>query len=346
MEITLSEIAALLGGSILSGSGELRLTGVASLTEAGPEDLSFFGNEKYINALKSTRAGAVLVPTGFAEVVPGVAFVVVDNPSLAFGRFMERLAPPPAPFVPGVHPTAVVHPEAKFDAARVAIGPHVTVEAGVEIGPGSRIGAGCFLGEGARLGADCHLHPRVSVLHRCVLGDRVILHSGVVIGADGFGFELVGQKREKVQQVGIVIVEEDVEIGANSCVDRARFGKTIVGAGTKIDNLVQIAHNVVIGKNVVIAAQTGVAGSVRIHDGAIIAAQVGIAGHLEIGSGVTLTAQTGVTKSLLKPGSYMGHRAEPMNRMLRIWAALNTLPDVINRLRKLEERAGRDEGGR
>jgi UDP-3-O-[3-hydroxymyristoyl] glucosamine N-acyltransferase len=339
VEITLSELAASLGGTILSGSGELVLRGLNSLADAAEGDLSFFGNAKYLGALRETRASAVLVPPGFSESLPRRALVTVENPSLAFAQIMAAVTPATRAFEPGVHVTAVVHPSCRFDPATTAIGPHVTIEAETVIGQGTIIEAGCFLGRGVQLGADCTLHPRVTVRHGCLLGSRVILHSGVVIGADGFGFELARGRREKIHQIGIVQIDDEVEIGANSCVDRARFGKTHIGAGTKIDNLVQIGHNVVIGKDCVIAGQTGIAGSARLHDGVILAAQVGIAGHLEIGSGVIITARSGVGKTLRQPGVYMGDRAEPMRRMLRIMAAVHQLPELVQRLRRLEKKS-------
>jgi UDP-3-O-[3-hydroxymyristoyl] glucosamine N-acyltransferase len=277
--------------------------------------------------------------------VPQAALVAVPNPSLAFAQVMARLVPPPPPFRPGVHPSAAVDPGAVFDASRVSIGPQAVVEAGVSIGPGTTIGASCFLGDGVVVGADCVLHPRVTVMRQCRLGDRVILHPGVVIGADGFGFEQVQDgRREKIAQVGTVVLDDDVEIGANTCIDRARFGQTRIGAGTKIDNLVQIAHNVVIGKNCVVAGQTGIAGSARLHDGVTIAAQVGIAGHIEIGTGVIITGQSGVAKSMFQPGVYMGDRAEPIRKMLRIMAAVHQLPELVQRLRALEKKSASGAG--
>lgn len=319
------------------------LTGGNSLAEADRHEFSFFSNEKYLPALRTTQAGAVLVPTSvpthlFSNIT-GPAFIGVENPSLAFAQAMERFAPPPEPFTPGIHPTAVISPEAQLDPAAVRVGPHVVVEAGAVIGPETSLGAGCYIGAGVHIGRGCLLHPRTTVLHGCVLGDRVILHSGVVIGSDGFGFEMVGARREKVPQRGIVRIGNDVEIGANSCVDRARFGETRIGNGTKIDNLVQIAHNVVIGENCVLAAQCGVAGSTRLGDGVILAAQSGVAGHLELASGVILTAQSGVNKSLRQPGAYMGFHAEPMRKMLRILAVLHQLPELLQRVRRLEKKA-------
>lgn len=348
MKLTVSELAALAGGHLLAGDGGALLGGFNSLAEAGPGDLSFFGNEKYLPALRQTRATAVLVPAavppGFAEMIQGPALIAVANPSHAFAQVMEKATPPAPAFQPGFHPTAVVDPSAACDPHHVCLGPHTVVEAGAAIGAGTTIGAGGFVGRGARIGQNTFLHPRVSILDHCVVGDRVILHSGVVIGSDGFGFEHIGGRREKIAQTGLVQIDDDVEIGANTCVDRARFGKTCIGAGTKIDNLVQIAHNVVIGKNCVIAAQTGVAGSTRLHDGVILAAQVGVAGHLELHSGVIVTAQSGTSKSLTEPGPYMGFHAEPLRKMLRILAGLHQLPEIIRRVRELEKRPSPPSG--
>jgi UDP-3-O-[3-hydroxymyristoyl] glucosamine N-acyltransferase len=326
MPLTVSELTALFDGTLLSGRGDTVFTQCQSLAAAGPDDLSFFGNGKYLPALRATRAAVVLVPNavpeGFASLFPHTSLVAVDNPSLVFAQVMSRLAPPPAPFIPGIHPSAVVDPSAILDPKFVCIGPHAVIEAGVTIGNGTRIGAGCVLGDGVVIGQDCVLHPRVTVLRHCRLGHRVILHPGAVIGADGF-----------------VVLEDDVEIGANSCVDRARFGQTRIGAGTKIDNLVQIAHNVDIGKNCVVAGLSGIAGSARLHDGVTIAAQVGVAGHIEIGSGVIITGQSGVAKSMMQPGVYMGDRAEPIRKMLRIMAAVHQLPELVQRLRSLEKKS-------
>ncbi|MFN0128446.1 MAG: UDP-3-O-(3-hydroxymyristoyl)glucosamine N-acyltransferase [Verrucomicrobiales bacterium] len=341
--MTVSDLTASLDGTLLSGPPDRVFLGCQSLAEAEADDLSFFGNEKYLPALRTTRAGVVLVPdtvpASIVHLVPQAALVAVPNPSLAFSQVMARLAPPPPRFLPGIHATAVVDPSAAFDPTRVSIGPHAVIEAGVTIGAGTSVGAGSFLGEGVSVGAGCVLHPRVIVQRHCRLGDRVTLHPGVVIGADGFGFEqLADGRREKIPQVGTVVIEDDVEIGANSCVDRARFGQTLIGAGTKIDNLVQIAHNVRIGKNCVIAGQSGIAGSTRLHDNVTLAAQVGVAGHIEIASGVIVTAQSGVSKSLREPGIYMGDHADPMRRTLRIMAARQHLPELVQRVRALEKR--------
>jgi UDP-3-O-[3-hydroxymyristoyl] glucosamine N-acyltransferase len=344
VEVRLSELAVLLGGDILSGDGEIVLTGINSLSEAQEGDLSFFGNEKYLTQLRATHASAVLVPLGFSEVIGQTALIAVSNPSLAFGRVIGEFGAPPKPFVPGVDATAVIDSSALLDRSRVRIGPRVVIEEGVRIGPGTDIGAGSFLGEGVTVGVDCRFHPGVTILRRCILGSRVILHSGVVIGADGFGFQFDSGRHEKLEQVGVVQIDDDVEIGANSCVDRARFGRTWIGEGTKIDNLVQIAHNVVIGKHCVIAGQTGIAGSTRLGDGVILAAQVGVAGHLELSSGVIVTAQSGVSKSLSVPGAYTGYYAQPMREMMKILAASRQVPALLERVRRLERQLEQNDG--
>lgn len=332
----------MLGAEIVSGNGDTVLTGLNALAEAGEGDLSFYRDEKYLSQLRSTRASAVLVPLGFSEDIRQTALLAVDNPSFAFGRVMIVFRTPPATFVAGVHPTAVVAASAQFDPEAVSIGPQAVIGEAVKIGAGTEIGAGCFIGAAVSIGEDCKFHAHVSILRQCVVGHRVILHSGAVIGSDGFGFENVGGQHAKIEQVGNVQIDDDVEIGANTCVDRARFGKTWIGAGTKIDNLVQIAHNVVIGKHCLIAGQVGIAGSTRLHDGVIVAAQAGISGHLEIASGVIVTGQSGVSKSLSVPGPYMGFHAQPMRETLRILAATRRLPELIERLRKLEEAQKRD----
>ncbi len=327
-----------MNGTVVAGDGACLLTGVNSLTEAGPGDLSFFGNERYLPQFRKTRASAVLIPRGGPPAETTCALVEVENPSYAFAETMKRFAIPAPPFQPGIHPTAVIDDSAVFDRDAVCIGAQAVISAGATIGAGTEIGAGCFVGESVRLGEKCLLHPNVTVLRHSIVGNRVILHSGVVIGSDGFGFEPVDGRHRKIDQIGIVQIDDDVEIGANTAVDRARFGRTHIGEGTKIDNLVQIAHNVVVGRHCLIAGQAGIAGSTRIADRVVIAAQAGIAGHLELGSGVVITAQAGVNKSLSTPGQYLGYHAQPIRESLRILALQRQLPEMIDRIRALEAR--------
>ena len=337
MEITLEQLAALTGGVILRGDPQTLLKGIAALREAGREDLSFFGNERYINDLRRTGAAAVLVPVNTPLDVCGSALVVCGNPSAAFAEVVRRFRTPPRQFRPGIHPAAVVHPSVKADPAKVCIGPCAVIEAGVEIGAGTEIGPGCVLGENAKIGRDCLFFSRVSIYHDCVLGDRVRLHSGAVIGSDGFGYEFIGGRHEKIDQVGIVQIDSDVEIGSNTTVDRARFGRTWIGEGCKIDNQVQIAHNVVLGRHVIVVAQAGIAGSSRVGDYTVIAAQVGIAGHLEVGPQITITAKAAVTRDISSKGVYAGHPVQLIRDHQRQQVLVRRLPELVERLRKVED---------
>ncbi len=339
MEITLEQLAALTQGAILSGDPQLKLTGFAGLRESGAGDLSFFANERYLNDVRRTRASAILVPQGFSETATGAALVACANPSSAFSEVVRRFMPPLREFRPGIHPSAVVDPTVKLNAETVSIGACAVVEAGAEIGDGTEIGAGCIIGEKVRIGRDCVLHPRVTVCRHCLLGDRVRLHSGVVIGADGFGYELIDGRHRKIDQVGIVQLDDDVEIGSNTTVDRARFGRTWIGEGTKIDNLVQIAHNCVIGKHVIIVAQSGIAGSTRIGDYAVVAAQAGVAGHLEIAAGVTISARCGVTADIREKEVYAGMPAQKFRDHQVQQVLVRRLPDLFERVKRLEKRA-------
>jgi UDP-3-O-[3-hydroxymyristoyl] glucosamine N-acyltransferase len=337
VEITLEQLAALTRGTILSGDPQLLLTGFGGLRESGRGDLSFYANDRYLNDLRRTGASAVLVPDGFSEIVAGVALVACENSSASFAEVVKRFRPPSREFRPGIHPTALVDASVKVSASAVSIGPYAVIEADAELGDGTEIAAGCVVGTGTRIGCNCVLYTRVVVGSYCLLGDRVRLHSGVVVGADGFGYEFVGGKHQKIDQVGIVQIDNDVEIGANSTVDRARFGRTWIGEGTKIDNLVQIAHNCIIGRHVIIVAQSGVAGSTRIGDFAVVAAQAGIAGHLDIASGVTITARSGVTADLREKGVYMGMPAQAMKVNQLQQVLVRKLPELFERVKNLEK---------
>ena len=250
MTLTLEEIAKLSGGK-LEGDPDTKITGAASLAEATVHEISFFNNPRYLPQLRKTRAAAVIVPPDFSEQI-GAPVIRVQNPAKAFEQIVIKFAPPTIKFAPGIHPSAVIHPQAKMGDG-ISIQPFVVIEAGARIGSGVVIGAGSYIGHDVAIGDGCMIYPRVVIREWCRLGARVILHSGVVIGADGFGFEMTPKGQEKVPQIGIVQIDDDVEIGANTTIDRARFGRTWIQAGAKIDNLVQVAHNVVIGKDTVIA---------------------------------------------------------------------------------------------
>ncbi len=337
--LTLQQLAGLVGGEIRRGDPALSLTGINSITDAGPGEVSFVGNERYVAALKTTRASAVLIGEGL-ECEPGEvpALIVVANPTLAFSAVVRHFTPEPPAFRPGVHPSAQVAPEACLDPSRVSIGPCAVVEEGAVLGDGCIIQAGAFVGRGARLGADCVLHANSIVRERCQLGNRVVVHSGTVVGSDGFGYEFTDGRHVKIEQVGMVEIGDDVEIGACTTIDRARFGRTIIGEGTKIDNLVQIGHNVRIGRHCIIVSQVGISGSTRLGDYVTVAGQVGIAGHLEIADRVILFAKAGVTKSLTEPGPYTGFPAKPLQEGRKLLALPAKIPDILDRLRTLEKR--------
>lgn len=336
MDLTVSELAALVGGQFASDADHsIRITGAAAVTEAGEGHVTFFGNPKYLPQIKASRASAALVPLDFSEPIPAIA-IRVENPSLAFARLLENFAPSAVRFSPGVHPTAVVSPEALL-GENVSVQPFVVIEEGARIGANSVIGAYGYVGHEAVIGADCLLAPRVTVGARCLVGARVIIHSGAVLGSDGFGFELSEGRHVKIPQTGIVQIDDDVEIGANATIDRARFGRTWIGQGTKIDNLVQIAHNVVIGKHCLIVAQTGISGSTRLGNYVTLAGQVGVVGHIEIGDKAVVGAQGGVTKSLDSGGIFWGVPAQPMRESLEQIAFTRRLPKLFERVKRLEE---------
>ena len=332
--IDLRELAALVGGQLSFCPEQIRISGVASVEDAGPDEVTFLGNPKYASSLQVSKAGAVFVPLDFNQQVPPV-LIRVENPSVAFAKAVERFAPKPASFAPGIHPTAVIAEGVELGEG-VSIQPHAVLEPGAKVGAHSVIGAHVYLGHGAIVGSECLIRSGVTIAERCIVGDRVILHSGCVVGSDGFGFETVSGKHQKIPQVGIVQIDEDVEIGANTTIDRARFGRTWIGAGTKIDNLVQIAHNVVIGKNCLIVSHVGISGSTRIGDGVTLAGQVGVVGHIQIGNGVVIGAQSGVNKSISKPGLYMGTPAIPAAEYREQVAYIHRLGRLSDRVQKLE----------
>ena len=342
MKIALFDLATLVGGTILCGDPAGQITGFASLKEAIAGDLSFFHDPRYNERLVNTHASAVLVPLGWTEFPPHASCIAVADPSRSFEQIVETYGFQPAPFTPGVHASAVVAAGVKFDPTRVAIGPNAVVEAGVELGDEVEIGPGCFVGRNVVIGKGSRLHANATVHAECILGAGVFLHSGAVIGADGFGYELGQGRHRKVRQAGIVQIDNDVEIGAGSTVDRARFGRTWIGEGTKIDNLVQIGHNVVIGKHCIIVACTAIAGSVVIGDYVVIAAQVGIAGHVHVGSNSTLAARCGVTRDLPADGKYLGFPAIPAGEEKRRLASINRLPQLLARVKELEAQIAAD----
>lgn len=340
MKLTLEKLAQLTGGKVLRGDSCAEFTGVASLHDAGRDEISFLGNEKYFNDFLKTKAGVVIIPPGVPEFPgQGVALVEIEgNPSVAFNAAVKFFLTSVRKFVPGVHPTAIVDETAVFNADKVSIGPHAVIGAGVSIGDGSEIGAGCFLGDAVVMGEKCRLFPHVVIRERCRLGSHVVIQPNATIGADGFGYQMVDGRYIAIDQVGIVELADHVEIGANSTVDRARFGKTVIGEGTKIDNLVQIGHNCVVGSHTIIVAQSGVAGSTRIGNYVTIAAQCGIAGHLDLGDTITLAAKTGVLSNLEggKKQVYWGMPSSPFQDTCRQFASVRKLPSLVKEFNVLK----------
>jgi UDP-3-O-[3-hydroxymyristoyl] glucosamine N-acyltransferase len=336
MTFILQELAALSGGELV-GDPSLQITGAASLAEATPGEISFFTDRKYIGLLRKTCASAIFVPPDFAEPI-NAAQIRVSNPTKAFEEVLLKFAPKPITFAPGIHSSAVVDPSAQL-GERVSIQPLAVIEPGAKIGDDTIIGAGSYVGHETVIGSACHIYPNVTIRERSQIGSRVIIHSGTVIGADGFGFEMVNGRHQKIQQLGRVQIDDDVEIGANTTVDRARYGRTWIQEGVKIDNLVQIAHNVVIGKNSVIVAQAGISGSTRVGERVTMAGQVGIAGHLEIADGTIIAAKSGIAKSL-PGGVWFGYPAVPFAQAKHQIAWIHRLGKLFARVKEIEKKLG------
>jgi UDP-3-O-[3-hydroxymyristoyl] glucosamine N-acyltransferase len=323
------------GGELVGDPAQV-IKGAASLLEAGAGDITFFGDARYLVPLRKTCASAVFVPADFSEsIAPGQ--IRVANPAKAFEQVVLKLIPEPVHFAPGVHPTAVIDPGAVLGDG-VSIQPQVIIEPKVSIGANTIIGAGCYIGHETVIGPDSLVYPNVTIRERAIIGARVIIHSGAVIGADGFGFESVDGRYVKIPQRGFVQIDDDVEIGANSTIDRGRFGRTWIQRGVKIDNLVQIAHNVIVGEDSAIAAHVGIAGSTRIGRHVIIAGQAGLVGHVEVGDHAIIGAQTGVTKSI-GSGAWLLSPAVPLGKAREQIAWTHRLGKLFARVKALEEKA-------
>lgn len=333
-ELPLAEIARLVEGVLQGGEG-VSITGVAPLDGAGPSDLSFVANPKYLPYLQGTRAGAVLVPPALADQVPAAtARVVVGDPHVALYRALRAFHPEPQP-EPGVHPTAVVAPDAELGAG-ATVGPYAVIGAGARLGDQVRVGAHAVVGERCTVGAGSVLHPHATLYPGVELGERCVIHSGARVGKEGFGFVWLDGGHRRVPQIGRCLLEDDVEVGCNSTVDRGSIDDTVVGAGTKLDNLVHIGHNARVGKHVLMIAQVGVAGSATIGNGVVLAGQVGVGGHLTVGDGARIGAQGGVIGDVPPGETYSGYPARPHREAMRAQGALFKLPDLLRRLRALE----------
>jgi UDP-3-O-[3-hydroxymyristoyl] glucosamine N-acyltransferase len=339
LRLTAAEIARTVQGRV-EGDAAAIITGLAPIEQARPGELTFVAQPRYFSCLETTPAAAVLVDTA-CPVPPrnGLTLIRVANPYLAFVQIARNFFQPPAP-APGVHPTAIIGEGVRL-GENVAVGPHVVIEPDCEIGDEARIGALCFIGHGARLGRRAVLFPQVHVAHGVQIGNDVIIQAGSVIGSDGFGYVKHDGIYHKIPHVGTVILEDGVEIGANCGIDRSTFGVTRVRRGTKLDNLVHLAHNVEVGEHTVMAAQTGVSGSTKIGSRVTIAGQVGFVGHIEIGDDTTFGAQAGVTKSIPAGITVSGYPAREHQQARREEAARRRLPELLKRVRALEKALAR-----
>lgn len=344
---TLNELANYVGGRVI-GDGDVVIYKVAPIDEAVAGEITFLTNPRYQKFLSDCAASAVIVGPGGARVSDSRAplnFLEAANPYVAFAKILQ-LFHPAQQFDGAVSPSAHIDDTAVV-AEGVTIFPHVFIGPGAEIGRGSVLFPGVYLGAAVKVGSGCVLHANVVVREGCRIGDRVVLHAGVVVGSDGFGYAGGGAARVKIPQIGIVMVEDDVEIGANTTIDRATLGKTVVGQGAKIDNLVQIAHNVVIGEHSVVAAQAGIAGSTKLGKNVTLAGQVGVVNHVEIGDGAMIGPQSGIPKSV-PAGAVLsgGVAAAPHHEWLKVMTLLPQLPSLWSAVRRLEKEVARLLKGR
>lgn len=327
----LIELAGLLEGELSAGDADVAITGVNTLQQAGEQEASFLANMKYRTDLDSSQAGVVLVASDFPGDRGGKPLIRVADPYLAFARLQRHLHPEPAASGKR-HATATIAASAEM-AEDVDVGAQAVIGEKVRIAAGSIIGAGCVIEDGVSIGKKCLLHSHTVIRRGCVLRDRVILQPGAVIGSDGFGYAWSGSEHLKIPQTGRVVIENDVEIGANSCIDRGALGDTVIGQGAKIDNLVQIGHNVEIGALSVIVSQVGISGSTHIGKGCQIGGQAGIAGHLKVGDGAIIAAKSGVIGNLEGGASYAGFPAVPHRMWLKVTAAMSRLPELLKLLK-------------
>lgn len=337
MSVTASQIAELVNGKLI-GDGAAVVSGVASLKDAKPEQASFVGNKRYTHLLDETKARVVLICKDMENEDPkGRTFIVCDNVDYAFSKVIMIFAKPAPQPVPGVHPSAVVAPSAKLGQG-VSIGANAVIEENAEIGDGSSIGAGCYIGHEVKIGAKCTIYPNVTIMYRCVVGNLCVIHPGVVIGGDGFGFVPGPNGLVKVPQTGIVRIGDDVEIGANTTIDRARFDQTWIKSNVKIDDQVMVAHNVVVGESSILVAQSGIAGSATLGRGVILAAKAGVNGHITLGDGVQVAGTSGVAKSVPAGAIVLGTPAESQREFMARYTLPSRMEKAMARIKELEEK--------
>lgn len=328
------DIAAFIGGEVV-GDKNTVISGLNGIKEAREGDLTFLLSSKNTELLLSTRASCVVVPKETKE-LSGRSLIKVDSPSIAFSRIVDFIFPDRIPHPKGIHEKAFISHSARI-GKNVGVGAYAVVEDGAEIGDNTVIYPLCYVGHKTKIGSGCVLYANVSVREGIFIGNRVIVHSGTVIGSDGFGYDTDKTGMNiKIPQLGTVIIEDDVEIGANVTIDRARLDKTVIGKGSKIDNLVQIAHNVIMGPNCLVAAQTGISGSSKLGRNVVLAGQVGLADHIQLGDFVKAGAQTGISKSFPANTTLFGYPAKPVEKMREIIACIGLLPKLFERVRTLE----------
>lgn len=334
MKFILKEIASLIDAELV-GDPDIVITGISGIKEAKKGDITFLANSKYVCLMEATKASAVITSTDISD--SSIPLLRTDNPSLAFARVVNLVVPNQGKHPQGIHPTAIISDKAKL-AGGVSVGAYTIIEEGAQVDEGTVVYGGCYVGSNSKIGKNCLIYPHVSIRERIEIGNKVIIHCGTVIGSDGFGFAAVKGVQEKIPQIGTVLVEDNVEIGANVTIDRARFDKTIIGKGTKIDNLVQIAHNVEIGENCIIVAQAGISGSTTVGKKVVLAGQAGVVGHIHIGDGSIVAAQAGVTKSIPSETKVSGYPARPHDAAKRVNACIQKLPELYKKIRCLEEK--------
>ncbi|MFQ5511400.1 MAG: UDP-3-O-(3-hydroxymyristoyl)glucosamine N-acyltransferase [Candidatus Krumholzibacteriia bacterium] len=342
LSYSLKELAELVGGA-LSGDGSTRITGVAGIKEAGSGEITFLANTKYRQFLSSTRASAVIGPREIECALPSIR---LEDPYLGFLKVVTMFAERARTQYPrGQHPTAIVDKGARL-GANVSIGPYCQIEAGARIGDNSVVLRGGYVGANTAIGESCLIYPNVTIREGCEIGSRVIIHPGAVVGSDGFGFAKDGETQRKIPHIGIVVIGDDVEIGANTTIDRATTGVTRIGGGTKIDNLVQIAHNVTVGKNCIMAAQVGISGSAELGEGVVIGGQAGLVGHIVIGDGVVIAAQAGVTKSIPAGTTVSGYPAREHAQARKLYGFTTRLPELYRKIQELARKVAQLEKGK
>ncbi|HOV21741.1 MAG TPA: UDP-3-O-(3-hydroxymyristoyl)glucosamine N-acyltransferase [bacterium] len=335
MNMRVKEIAEIVGGKVI-GDENIVITGISGIKEAEPGDITFVATNKYKNLLKTTKASAVLVSPEINNTV-STTLIQVENPSLSFAKIMELVGDEPVKFTAGIHPTAIIGENVKL-GRNVSIQPFAVIEDNAEIGDNTVIGAAVYIGHYTKIGKDGLIYPHVIIRERVKIGDRVILHPGTVIGGDGFGFATVRGIHHKIPQIGTVEIGDDVEIGSNVTIDRARFDKTYIGNGVKIDNLVQIAHNVKIGDNTIVVAQVGISGSTEIGKNVIIAGQAGIIGHITVGDNAIIGGKAGVTKDVPPNTHVTGFPARDKWEDMRFQVFVRKQPELNERIKKIEEK--------